>query len=147
MDIAYQKATCADLDGIYAVETQCFLTPWSKPSLKSDLCKNKHALYIVGKAGEQITGFCGVHLIFNEGHIMNVAVLKEFRGNGIGKGLLHAMFEHAPESIDSYTLEVRAGNSAAIALYKKFGFQCAGLRPQYYSDTGEDALIMWKNML
>ncbi|MDD5018709.1 MAG: ribosomal protein S18-alanine N-acetyltransferase [Eubacteriales bacterium] len=145
MDIEYRKATCEDLDGIYIVETNCFSIPWSKLSLEIDLCQNKKALYVVALYNGRIIGFCGMRVILNEGHIMNVAVLENYRGIGIGAALLKTMFALAPGYVDQYTLEVRVSNSAAINLYTKLGFFGVGIRPKYYADTGEDALIMWTN--
>ncbi len=144
MRIEYRKASLNDTNGILFVEENCFKTPWSKESFEFDLCINDNALYIVACINGCIIGFCGMHMVFDEGHIMNVAVLKEYRKNGIGKSLLKEMFAQAGESITAYTLEVRTSNTAAISLYEKLGFKRAGVRKKYYSDNNEDALIMWK---
>jgi ribosomal-protein-alanine N-acetyltransferase len=74
---------------------------------------------------------------------MNVAVDPGRRREGIGHSLLDAMFERAGQD-EAYTLEVRTSNHPAIALYERFGFRSAGVRPRYYQDTGEDAMIMWR---
>lgn len=145
MQVDYRKAAKEDIEGILFVETNCFRTPWSKESFEFDICENDYALYIVACKKGRIVGFCGMHSVFDEGHIMNVAVLEEYRGNGIGERLLLNMFGQADECVDKYTLEVRTSNSAAIHLYEKLGFKSVSVHPKYYSDTHEDASIMWKS--
>ncbi len=81
-----------------------------------------------------------MHTMFDEGHIMNVAVMSRFRRRGIGKGLIETVFSMT--ALDCYTLEVRITNLDAVSLYKHLGFEILGKRPKYYGD--EDALIMWK---
>lgn len=145
MDVVYRKATCKDAQGIYFVEKECFSYPWSMESIQYDICQNENAVYIIAVLSNQIVGFCGLHIIFDEGHIMNVAVLMQYRGNGIGEGLLHNMVASTNQTINEYTLEVRVSNKTAIRLYTKLGFESVGIRPNYYPDTGEGALIMWTN--
>lgn len=114
-------------------------------SIREDICENERALYVVAAEGERIIGFCAMHSIFDEGHIMNVAVLEEYRGKHIAEKLLKKMFELAPPEVVNYTLEVRVSNATAIKLYTRMGFRSFGLRPGYYADTGESAMIMWLN--
>ena len=133
-------AVGADVAHVHAVETACFKTPWSYESILSDVSLNENAFYFVAEKSGKIVGFCGVHIVLNEGHIMNVAVLPEYRGRGIGEALLLMMMSYT--CLPNYTLEVRVSNTAAISLYKRLGFLESGLRPGYYGD--EDALIMWR---
>jgi ribosomal-protein-alanine N-acetyltransferase len=111
--------------------------------IREDICENDRAIYIVATDGGRIIGFCAMHTIFDEGHIMNVAVLEEYRGRRVGEKLLKKMFECAPPGVVNYTLEVRVSNAPAIRLYTRLGFTSFGLRPGYYADTGESAMIMW----
>lgn len=145
MEIKLRKAGKRDISGIYFVETHCFQTPWSRDSFVYDICENGLALYIVALDGGRIIGFCGMHFILDEGHIMNVAILEEYRGRRIGEKLLKKMFELSSPEVESYTLEVRESNAPAKKLYERLGFKYSGLRPGYYADTGEDAFIMWLN--
>ena len=86
-------------------------------------------------------------LVLDEGHITNIAVHPDYRGRGIGEKLVLAMLELARNSgIAGVTLEVRVSNNAAKKLYNKLGFVDSGIRKGYYSDTGEDAVIMWKKL-
>ncbi len=140
MKVTYRQATEKDLADIYSIELACFLRPWSYASLQNDICNNEWALYIVAEADGCIVGYCGMHTMFDEGHIMNVAVMSRFRRRGIGKGLIETVFSMT--ALDCYTLEVRITNLDAVSLYKHLGFEILGKRPKYYGD--EDALIMWK---
>jgi ribosomal-protein-alanine N-acetyltransferase len=140
MSMIYRQAICEDLNDIYKIELACFKQPWSLESLHNDICENEFAHYIVAEADGIIAGYCGIHIIFNEGHIMNVAVLPQYRKQGIGRGLLETVFMQT--GLPFYTLEVRVSNDDAINLYTKMGFATFGKRPRYYGN--EDALIMWK---
>jgi ribosomal-protein-alanine N-acetyltransferase len=145
MDIVYRRANSKDIVDIFYVESRCFKSPWSMESIREDISENERALYVVAAEGGRIIGFCAMHSVFDEGHIMNVAVLEEYRGKRIGEKLLKKMFELAPPEVENYTLEVRVSNAPAIKLYTRMGFRSFGLRPGYYADTGESAMIMWLN--
>ena len=129
---------------IFKISTLSFVTPWSYESIENEL-NNKFARYVVAKLNDVIIGFGGVWLILDEGHITNIAVHPEFRGIGAGDMIVKALIELCKqERISSITLEVRVSNKAAQNLYKKHGFIEAGIRKNYYADTKEDAIIMWK---
>jgi ribosomal-protein-alanine N-acetyltransferase len=91
-----------------------------------------------------VIGFTGMHTVVDEGHVMNMAVLEEYRNRGVGNKLMETLFSLAPEYIRSYTLEVRQSNMAAMRLYQRFGFYGVGYRRGYYTNPVEDALIMWR---
>lgn len=140
MSVIYRQAICEDLNEIYKIELACFKQPWSLESLRGDICDNELSLYIVAEVDGIAAGYCGIHVIYNEGHILNVAVHPEYRKRGIGRGLLETVFMQT--RLPFYTLEVRVSNEDAIGLYTKLGFVTLGRRPRYYGN--EDALIMWK---
>ena len=130
------------LDGIDEIERATFKDPWSKKSYEAEI-SNSVAVYRVITVENEVVAYGGFWQIFDEGHITNVAVKKEFRQKGLGTLLMHALIKEAREKeIHSMTLEVRLSNINAQKLYEKFGFKSAGVRPKYYSD-GEDAVIMW----
>ena len=140
-----RKAAESDVPAVEEVEKACFSVPWSYESLYHDILENKLAFYIVAEIDSKVCGYVGVWKIFDEGHITNVAIAPEYRRMHIASAMLSVLFDvTGAQGIDSYTLEVRAGNQAAIALYEGFGFREAGLRKGYYEDNGEDAIIMWK---
>jgi [ribosomal protein S18]-alanine N-acetyltransferase len=91
-----------------------------------------------------IVGYGGLWLNVDEGHVTTIAVAPEYRGRGIGELLLNGLIDQALAlNIDLLTLEVRVSNIVAQQLYLKYGFRPSGTRPRYYTDNGEDALIMW----
>lgn len=145
--IVYRKMRADDIDGVYKVEVSAFDHPWTLSSLKSEQ-KNKLSKYFVAENEDKIiVGYIGAWYIIDEAHITNVAVHKDFRGLGIGEGLVSTLVDNCKEeSISAITLEVRSGNSVAQNLYKKFGFLPGGIRKEYYADNKEDAIIMWKQL-
>ncbi len=133
-----------DLDQIMILEELCFSVPWSRDAFTNEITKNKLAHYIILEIDEIIVGYGGVWYIVDEGHITNVAIHKDYRKQGLGKELVKGMIEKAKKSnISHMTLEVRKSNIPAITLYERMGFLVAGVRPKYYTDNNEDALIMW----
>ena len=137
-----------DIEVVAEIERICFSTPWSENAYR-DTLKNKSALYMVAEeepeAGGQIVGMCGVFKILDEGDISNVAVHPDFRRKGIAGDMMCELLNRGEEmGIFSFTLEVRAGNTAAVKLYEHFGFQTEGVRKRFYDKPVEDALIMWK---
>jgi len=141
-----RSMTEQDIPQVAQIEKLVFPTPWSEVAFRSELNDNALAMYLVlteETAPDTILGYCGVWKIFDEGHITNIAVTPEYQGKQLGKMLLHAIMTWAwANEMNHLTLEVRAGNTVAINLYKKTGFVETGIRPGYYSGN-EDALIMW----
>jgi len=136
-----------DVDGVLAIEKASFSTPWSRGAFIKEVTENKLAYYMVAEIDGVIVGYAGVWLIVDEGHITNIAVAPEYRGQQIGKKILEKQIQELKKrDILRVTLEVRASNKVAIELYRSFGFIALGRRPGYYTDNGEDALIMWKDI-
>ena len=126
------------------LEKVCFSDPWSENSVASEL-KNKLALWLVAEEGDQVVGYIGSQTCGDETDMMNVAVNPDFRRKGAAETLVNALVEElkAMES-RSLTLEVRASNAPAIALYRKLDFAEIGRRKNYYRNPKEDALILRK---
>jgi len=139
------KATALDVEAISEIENICFAVPWSIEMLRSDIVDSIVADYFVAKDQQgRILGFCGMYDVAEEAHVTNIAVLPQFRGRGVASELVAAMIKNAQaHGCQGITLEVRVGNTSAIRLYRKHGFVTEGKRKGYYSDSGEDALIMW----
>jgi len=134
-----------DIENVVEVENDCFSIPWSRDSFIREITENHLAIYLVAKVEEKAVGYIGVWKIMNEGHITNVAVHSSFRRQGIGQMLISELLSLCEkQEMDCFTLEVRATNAPAQALYQKFGFKEIGRRKGYYQDNGEDAVIMWK---
>ena len=132
----------SQLEAVAHIETLCFSSPWTAKSLELLLRDGNFGLVAV--EGEQVVGYVGVLAIPpDEFEITNVAVHPDFRRRGIGEALMGALSEKArAESRARISLEVRASNEAALALYRKLGFTPCGLRKNYYTAPREDAVIM-----
>lgn len=137
--------TEAHIDGVLAVEEATFSIPWTRQDFEREIKENNMAIYYVAVAEGNIVGYAGMWHVITEGHITNVAVLEDYRKQGIGDALMHKLEEVAEEKeMIGITLEVRMNNAAAQKLYYKHGYRAEGLRKNYYPDTHEDAVIMWK---
>lgn len=135
------------LVGVLEVERLSFPTPWSKQAFLGELKENDLAYYYVCLEGHKVVGYAGMWIIFDEAHVTNIAVHPQFRGKKIGKALLLNLLEQALRlGAERITLEVRPSNKIAQELYRKLGFVPVGVRKGYYTDTNEDAIIMWKNL-
>ena len=126
------------------LEKICFSDPWSEKSVASEL-NNKLALWLVAEEEGRVAGYIGSQTCGDESDVMNVAVHPDFRRRGIAEALVTSLVEQL-KAINSrcLTLEVRASNAPAIALYEKIGFAEVGRRKNYYRNPREDALIMRK---
>lgn len=131
------------LAAIAAIERACFSSPWSEGMLSEEL-RNEHARYLVAEGEKGIVlGYAGLQTILDEGYITNIAVSPQFRRCGVADALVGAFCRLGKEEKLSFlTLEVRAANEAAIALYKKHGFLPVGRRRDYYDHPVEDAILM-----
>jgi len=138
----------ADIDAVLAVEEASFITPWSRSAFAAEIEDNDLACYLVAEVDGKVVGYAGMWVILNEAHVTNVALLPAFRGRGLGMRLMDALCQIAKAlGAARMTLEVRPSNRAAQRLYGKLGFEARGVRPGYYTDTKEDAVIMWRDKL
>lgn len=130
------------IDQIAALERACFSTPWSE-NLLTDALFDPQASFIVAEDGEGgVLGYAGLHVVLDEGYIDNIAVEEAARRHGVASALLDVFCRFGQANLAFLTLEVRASNAAAIALYQKHGFAQVGLRKNYYQNPREDAIIM-----
>lgn len=135
--------TVDDLPGVQAIESASFTTPWPTHAYRQELEGNRLAQYLVCVMGGVIVAYGGIWLMVDEAHITTFAVHPRYRRRRIGERLLLALMDLARKRYArEATLEVRLSNLAARRLYEKYGFRPVGIRPRYYSDNGEDALIM-----
>jgi ribosomal-protein-alanine N-acetyltransferase len=137
----------ADLPQVIALERRAFPTPWSLAMFVLELSKPSSvclaAVTDSGVGRQTLVGYLVCSRYADVWHLMNIAVDPPMLRRGIASALIERLLKVAGPG-ESYTLEVRPSNPAAIALYRRFGFEPAGMRPRYYADTGEDALIMWR---
>lgn len=143
MAVKIRRMEQEDIPEAAEIEKISFTRPWTKSIFKAVLLL-PYAAYYVAEEDNRIVGVCGVKKIFEEGDISNVAVHPEYRGRGICRRMLETLIREAREDgVEAFTLEVRAGNAAAVHLYESLGFRTEGVRPRFYEDPVEDGLIMW----
>jgi [ribosomal protein S18]-alanine N-acetyltransferase len=132
------------LRGVLRIENQTQARGWSLGLFLGELARPEDRCYLVAKVGAQVVGFGGMLFIGTDGHVTTLSVDPAWRRLGIATRLLAVQCREAiAVGITAVTLEVRAHNPEAQALYRAFGFAPAGVRRNYYAETGEDALVMW----
>jgi [ribosomal protein S18]-alanine N-acetyltransferase len=139
--VGVRRLAYSDLPGVIAIERRSFPTPWSLAMFVLELSKPS-GICLAASAGDELLGYVICSRYDQVWHLMNIAVAPEQRRTGVAGRLLRRLFEEARGELP-FTLEVRVSNGQAIAMYERFGFRSAGVRPRYYHDNGEDALIMW----
>ena len=126
------------------LEKLCFSAPWSERSIAAEL-DNPISLWLVAVSGDLVVGYVGSQSVMDEADMMNIAVHPDFRRLGVAESLVSALCDHLRRrQVRSLSLEVRASNAPAKALYEKLGFAQVGCRPNYYKAPKEDALILRK---
>lgn len=128
------------VNDVFEIEKACFSNPWSREDIEAQIdCPTSH--FLVALVNGKVAGYMGLQIFSGEGYVTNVAVLPQYRGQGIAKALISKQFEN---EMDFITLEVRESNTPAISLYEKTGFEKIGIRPNFYSNPTENAVIMTK---
>jgi ribosomal-protein-alanine N-acetyltransferase len=143
-DYIIASSTEADLDAVMAIERLSFPTPWVRQAWSDELARPWARVEVLRQvASGSVVAFCNYWLVADELHILNVAVHPEERRHGHASCIMrHILSEASRNQTRLVSLEVRISNQAAQALYRRFGFREVGTRPRYYSDNGEDALLM-----
>jgi ribosomal-protein-alanine N-acetyltransferase len=132
------------LRSVLRIESQAGHRGWSLGLFMSELAIPTGRRYLVAKVDGQVVGFAGMLFIGSDGHVTTIAVHPDWRRHQVGSRLMLALTAEARErGMTAITLEVRAGNEPAQAMYHRFGYAPAGIRRDYYRETGEDALVMW----
>jgi ribosomal-protein-alanine N-acetyltransferase len=135
-----------DLPRLVEIEKEGFRHPWSRELLERELSHAWSTILLAvedGGRGESLVGFIVFWLVHDEVHILNVVTAREARRRGVGRALMDEAAEAGRKrGAVLATLEVRRSNEAALALYRSLGYRQVGVRPNYYSDEGEDAIVM-----
>jgi [ribosomal protein S18]-alanine N-acetyltransferase len=144
--VRFRRMKVEDLDRIVEIEKDGFKHPWSAELLRREL-SHAWSTILLGveedEAGERILGFIVFWLVHDEVHILNIAVAVEARRRGLGRALMDEAVAHGRRrAAQISTLEVRRSNAPALALYRALGYRQVGVRPNYYTDEGEDAIVM-----
>ncbi len=134
----------SDLSAVERIASRCFPVPWTRQEFEKELSRDYAVLRVLRPSlGEPVCAFANFWHIGDELQLMNVATLPELQRRGHGSALLSDLMQHARERhVKLVTLEVRRSNDAARSLYASFGFRELGVRQRYYSDNGEDAIVM-----
>jgi [ribosomal protein S18]-alanine N-acetyltransferase len=153
--LTIERMSHDDVPAVMAVDRLCFPTPWSENAYRSEM-GNVSAYYLVARLSnstwrapsaaerEALVGYAGAWIVMDEAHITTIGVHPDFRRHGIGQKLFEAILEQArARGVRRASLEVRESNVAAQSLYGKYGFVPIARRRRYYTDTGEDAIVMW----
>lgn len=142
--IEYMLMKPQHVEQVAQLEKMCFADPWSENSVRSEL-DNPLSAWIVAMDRNRVAGYVGSQSVLGEADMMNIAVAPDYRRQGIAEELISALTaELKQRDVHCITLEVRASNLPANALYNKLGFCQVGRRPNYYSKPKEDALILKK---
>ena len=132
------------LRSVLRIEAQVYPRPWSLSLFLSELALRSTRVYMVARVDGVVVGYSGLMITGEDAHVTTIAVDPDWHRSKIGSRLLAQMVRAALErGARHLTLEVRTSNTAAQALYRKFGFHPAGVRKNYYAETNEDALVMW----
>lgn len=132
------------LRSVLRIENQVAPRGWSLGLFMSELAARDGRIYLVAKVGPEVVGYAGALLAGDDAHVTTISVDPRWQGCRIATRMLLVLARKAIEKgAQALTLEVRASNEPAIQLYRRFGFVPAGIRANYYSDLGEDALVMW----
>jgi ribosomal-protein-alanine N-acetyltransferase len=148
--LAFRRMRESDLGRVMEIERAAFSHPWSEELVRRELGHEFSTVLLAigaGEAGEGVLGFAIVWLIHDELHVLNVAVAPEARRRGVARALLAEVEARAAaEGAARATLEVRRSNAPAIELYRSLGYREVGVRPRYYAEDGEDAILMDRDL-
>ena len=140
MEIIIENMNSQHLDGVVNIEKICFVHPWLRDDLEQQLnLDTSH--FAVATLDGNVVGYMGLQIFSGEGYVTTVAVWPEYRRQGIAKMLIEKQLQNDMSFI---TLEVRESNLPAIKLYESCGFENVGIRPKFYSNPTENAIIMTK---
>jgi ribosomal-protein-alanine N-acetyltransferase len=140
-EVQIRRLAYSDLPAVISIERRSFPTPWSLAMFVLELSKPS-GICLAASAGDELLGYVVCSRYDQVWHLMNIAVSPDYRGAGVAGRLLRRLLGDSGGTLP-FTLEVRVSNHGAIGMYERFGFRSAGVRPRYYHDNGEDALIMW----
>jgi [ribosomal protein S18]-alanine N-acetyltransferase len=141
-ELEIRKLAYPDLPRVVALERRVFATPWSLSMFVLELSKPS-GICLAAWGERDLVGYLICARYDQAWHLMNIAVEPDLRRRGIARAMIDSLIHRAGENAN-YTLEVRVSNASAIALYESYGFRSVGTRRRYYSDTGEDAIVMWR---
>ena len=141
-----RQARIYDVPALARIERESFVSPWSAEDITRDIVSNRKAYVAVAELNGEPVGYADMWIVAGEAQLFNIVVDPAYRGNEIGLRLLGHMLQVAARNCSVITLEVRRSNIPAINLYLRRGFREVGVRKKYYSDNGEDAILMNRDL-
>ncbi|GFZ77798.1 putative ribosomal-protein-alanine acetyltransferase [Compostibacillus humi] len=146
-DVIIRKMEIDDIPQVVEVEKSSFPTPWSTDIFYQEIIENQFSHYYVMEYGEKIIGYVGMWIVIDDAQITTIAISPEYRRKKLGEKLFGFSLQTAlAMGAKVLSLEVRVSNIPAQKLYRKFGLMPGGIRKNYYTDNGEDAIVMWVNL-
>ena len=143
----FEPLSVQDIDEIMGIEVEAYPEPWTEGMFREEARSYRSHFYVM-KRGEHMIGYGGFWMVLDEAHVTSVTVRKESRGQGYGRRLMVFLLEAAIDAgARMATLEVRVSNTRARELYVSMGFRPVGLRKNYYPKTGEDSIVMLKDLV
>jgi ribosomal-protein-alanine N-acetyltransferase len=138
----------ADIGEVRAIELDVFPTPWPSNAYQRELSSNRSAHYFCLWQSSSIAAYGGLWSVGEEAHVTTIGVRRREQGKGLGKAMFMALVNRSYAlGANFVSLEVRPTNEPAIHLYESFGFKVMGRRRGYYTDNGEDAMVMWSDLI
>lgn len=144
--LSFRRATAADVDRVVEIEREGFLHPWSRELIEREL-GHAWSRLLLAEDGGAVVGYIVFWLVHDEVHVLNVATALEARRRGVGRALMETAEEEGRlRGARLSTLEVRRSNTPALTLYLGMGYRQVGVRPNYYAEEREDAVVMVKTL-
>ncbi len=145
MEFEILPMTEKHINGVEALENECFSKPWSRADIAAQLT-NPAARFLVAEAAGDVAGYIGIYEVFESCEVANLAVTEKYRRRGLASALIQkASADAIKRGCEFITLEVRESNLAARSLYEKLGFSVEGRRKNFYTSPAEDGIIMTKH--
>jgi ribosomal-protein-alanine N-acetyltransferase len=145
--LGFRLMQLEDINEVCHIEEEAFSIPWTFVAFHNELTNNHLARYLVMEIDKQVIGYAGMWVIMDEAHVTNIAVKDAYRGKTYGTQLVTELKKTAViAGASRMTLEVRASNLVAQHVYEKLGYRFSGIRKGYYTDNGEDAIMMWVDL-
>jgi len=146
--LAIEPMREADVPTVQEIEREIFSTPWPRNAYYRELSSRNSAYYVVLRRDGDIVGYGGMWRMYDEAHVTTIGVRHDLQHSGYGRvifaGLVQAAYDMGAKWV---TLEVRTSNDNAMRMYEGFGFKVIGRRKGYYTDNGEDAIVMWSDSI
>src|SRR5581483_9922314 len=146
--LAIEPMRETDVPVVQAIEREIFSTPWPRNAYHRELASKNSAHYLVLRREEEIVGYGGMWRMYDEAHVTTIGVRRDLHHQGLGRVVFAALVQAAYDLGAKWiTLEVRTSNENAMRMYEGFGFKVIGRRRGYYTDNGEDAIVMWSDSI